>query len=108
VVLHRVDDRGADTIRFPICPSAHVKGAIRRTVTGNGSVLDAGGFLGVGKDRDGNLGGTAALRISAGGVVNARINGHGGTIIGTLIAAPGCVISPAALRAVSSARFEAG
>jgi T5SS/PEP-CTERM-associated repeat protein len=72
-------------------------------VTGGGSLLDAGAFLGLGKDRDGNPGGTATLTIDAGGTVKAAtincgagatINGHGGTLEGTVITDPGCVISP--------------
>lgn len=73
------------------------------TVTGASSLIDAGAFLGIALDRDGNPGGTGTLTVSNGGTVRAalircgpggRINGDGGIIIGDVIADPGCVITP--------------
>jgi T5SS/PEP-CTERM-associated repeat protein len=74
-------------------------------VSGTGSLLDAGTFLGLGKDRDGNPGGTGTLTVAMGGTARAgtincgaggTINGDGGTLIGDVIADPGCTINPGA------------
>lgn len=73
------------------------------TVSGGGSLVDGGAFLGIAKDRDGNAGGTGTLTVSAGGTVRATtincgaggtINGNGGILQGTLIAEEGCTIAP--------------
>ncbi|MBI2202495.1 MAG: hypothetical protein HYU41_01385, partial [Candidatus Rokubacteria bacterium] len=73
------------------------------TVTDAGSLIDAGAFLGIGRDRDGNPGGTGTLTLTMGGTVKATtincgaggtINGDGGTLIGEVIADPACVIAP--------------
>jgi hypothetical protein len=72
-------------------------------VAGGGSLVDAGAFLGIGRDRDGNPGGVGTLTLTMGGTVKASvincgaggtINGDGGTLIGDVIADPACVIAP--------------
>lgn len=89
--------------RGSIAPTPGSTGTV--VVTGAGSVLDSGEFLGIGQDRNDNAGGTGTLTLSNGGVVRAvqihcgaggTINGDGGIIVGDVIADPSCVISPGA------------
>lgn len=69
-------------------------------VTGVGSLLDAGAFLGIGRDTDDNPGGTGIATASAGGVIKATdihvgasgtLSGSGGTIVGNVVNMGGTV-----------------
>ena len=73
------------------------------TVTGANSRIDAGAFLGVGRDLADLDGGTGTLVITQGGTVEADLisigsggilSGNGGTIIGDVIVADGGIFAP--------------